>query len=139
MKNIQWGLGLLFLLGVLMGCSRTEKFKAVEGPIETPYDSIGTLEVHLNTSPWKPVNWGWDLKKILTLGFGNTSYQRRLQKELVKKAKKHGDVDQLINVTYWPSPDSKGFPHGRIYARGEMVHYRRFSDAASKNTPHPEL
>ena len=125
MKTIKWNLVLLLLPVLLAGCTHIEKFRAVEGDIETPYESLGTLEVHLNTNPWNPSNWGWDLREILTLSFWDTSYPRRLQHELAIKAKRHPEVDQVIKVTYWPTETSH-FPDGKVYGRGEMIRYKRF-------------
>lgn len=126
MKRLNWAASLMVLAVVAAGCAHKEKMNAVEGGIDWPYDLLGTEEVHINTNPWSPVNWGWDLREIFTLGFADTSYPVRLQKALIKKAKKYGDVNQIIHVTYWPAPSNGKFPKGKIYARGEMVRYKRF-------------
>ncbi len=103
--------GLLIFAVFISGCAHREKIRAVEGDIDTPYESLGTLEVHLSTNPWNPPNWVWSSKELMTFSLWDTSYQKRLQDELVKKAKKYQGVDQLINTQYWPEPGSKYFPH----------------------------
>ena len=130
MKVLKGFLGLMILALLVTGCAHREKFRAVEGGTDTPYKLLGEIEVHVSTNPWKPTTWFWHLKKVLTLGFGDTSYERRLQRALVKKAKKHFDVDQIINVKYWPPLDSRVFPKARVHARGEMIHYQRFPEPA---------
>ncbi len=129
MKSFYLLAGFLFF-SVLSGCTtHVEKIKAVEGDLAAPYESLGTLDVHVTTHPWKPVNWGWGMKKIFTLGFADTSYAYRLRKKLVKSAKKHPDADQIIKVEYWPDLDSEVFPDGQVRARGEMVRYKPFPEA----------
>lgn len=117
-------LGLL-LTAALTGCTHTEKVTAVTVEAARPVDELGTLEVSQKTNPWAFVNWGSALKEIFTLSFADTSYEARLKKKLIKKSKKF-HADQIVNVKFWPELDSGRFPNGRVYARGEMVRYRRF-------------
>jgi len=50
---------------------------------------------------------------------------------LMKAAKSSYGADAVINVEYWPDPESEGFPRGgTIYARGEMVRYLEFPGEA---------
>lgn len=128
MKALKGILGFLILAALVTGCAHKDKLRAVEGDIETPYESLGTVEVHVSTNPLKPTNAIWFWKKVFTLGFGDTSWETRLKRNLIKKAKKHWDVDQIIKVTYWPDPALNKFPKAQIFARGEMVHYKRFPE-----------
>ena len=115
----------LLLTSTLTGCSHVEKRQAITGESSKAVESLGSLEVHLNTNPWLPANWWNDLKEIFTLSFADTSYEKRLNGKLVKESKKYG-AEQVINVTFWPDLNSRKFPEGKVYARGEMVRYHRF-------------
>ena len=117
---------LVFLLAVnFTGCGHTEKVRAVTEAASKPTESLGTLEVHVNTNPWSITNWGYFFKELLTLSFGDTSYETRLKKKLIEDSQKF-DADQVVNVEFWPDLKMKKFPDGKAYARGEMVRYRRF-------------
>ncbi len=126
MKVLRVAAVLIFSSLLVSGCAHERRLRAVEGDIAEPYDDMGSLEVHVSTNPWKLSNLTWNVRELFTLGFADTSFQRRLKHALAKKAKKHFDVDQVINVTYWPDPDGKSFPKARVFARGQMVRYKKF-------------
>jgi hypothetical protein len=126
MNLVKGIIGLLVLTTLAAGCAHKEKMIATEGGTDKPYETLGWVEVHVSTNPTKPTNWIWHLKRLFTFGAGDASWETRLKRNLIKKAKKHFDADQVINVTYWPDPASKVFPKARIFARGEMIHYKQF-------------
>ncbi len=108
--------------------ARAQAVRAVEGDISTPYKTIGTLEVKCNTGGLAGI--GKKSLQVLSLGAydasSGESYRERLKTKLVKKASKHYGANAVINVHYWPNPDSGSFPNNTIYARGEMVRYTKF-------------
>ena len=53
--------------------------------------------------------------------------KRLLDGKLVKAAKKRYNAEAVVNVQYWPDLSSEKFPQGKVYARGEMVRYKRFA------------
>ena len=113
MRNL-FGPKFLFVLLLLAGCARAEKFQALEGTKDIPYDSLGTVEVK---------------KRVLVFsasGASPAAIKESLRAALAQKARKHYGADSVIKVRYWPDPASRGFPHGLIYARGEMIRYRHF-------------
>ena len=109
------------------GCARVEKVKAVEGDrTTTPYESLGTLEVK---------------EKARFISFSNVlggaaeHYKKSLRAKLADTARTHYGADGVIKVEYWPDPQSKRFPYGYIYARGEMIKYRKFPASTSSEEP----
>lgn len=123
----------VLLVSVFMGvagCTHVEQRQAINGDINQPYDSLGILEVHIRTNPWKPVNWWSDVKEVSTVSLADTSYDKRLRDKLVEESEKYG-ADQVIKVEFWPPLDSKHFPDGKVHARGEMIKYRRFETAGA--------
>lgn len=130
MNSFKFAFIAVLLTATFAGCTHVEKRKAIEGDVSKPYDSLGTLEVHVRTNPWKPINWWNDVKEISTVTLANTSYDKRLREKLVEDSKKYG-ADQVIKVEFWPPLDSKHFPEGKVFARGEMIKYRRFETAAA--------
>jgi hypothetical protein len=111
-----------------MAHARTEKVRAVEGDISTPYATLGTLEVKTKVGG-RAIISGRTVQ-VLTLGILNPTsakyYRKKLKAKLAKKAAKHYGANAVINVHYWPDPNSRKFPQGFIYARGEMVRYIHF-------------
>ena len=112
-------------------------FRSVEGDITTPYESLGTLEVKQMAPLVSPRGVLWTGVKLATLGFAKTPsrgdhYKSFLRSELSYLAKSRYGADKVINVTYWPDPQSFAFPHGLIYARGEMIRYSRFPPSAKQ-------
>ena len=117
---------LAFILTVAFtGCMHTEKRRAVTEESSQPFESLGVLEVHIKTNTWAPSNLGNFFKELFTLSFGDTSYETRLKKKLIKESDKF-NADQVVKVTFWPDLNLNQFPDGKVYARGEMIRYRRF-------------
>lgn len=120
----------LCVLALFSACARTEKVRALEGDVATPYRELGQLEVYVKSPVVLPGNIAMKTVEAATLTLANTpsrgdQYKKALRKELVRIAKSY-DADLVINVEYWPDPDSKTFPEGKIYARGMMIKYRKF-------------
>ena len=134
----------LFILPAVSGCARVEKFQAIEGDKEIPYESLGTLEVNTKATRLNKRSFFWTSTEVMTLGFADTPgrgdhYKQILKKKLIEKAKERYGADAVIKVQYWPDPDSDSFAHGLIYARGEMVKYTRFPEtpAVSSTASNP--
>lgn len=127
MNQLKLALLLLLLASMWAGCARTEKRTVTQGDLQSPYASLGTLEVNIKTNPWHPVHWGSYLKEIFTLTFADTSLQSKLTHKLLKKSKGFG-ANQIIKAEFWPDLKSKRFPEGKAYARGEMVRPKRFEN-----------
>ena len=131
MKAIRIGLGIFAMLVVFNGCSRVEKVRATEEGKGIPYDSLGTVEVKEKAYRLTPSAAFWTGVEITTLTFADTPsrgehYKKYLRMKLEKVADKRYNADAVINVHYWPDPESNSFPDGYIYARGEMIRYQRF-------------
>ena len=117
------------------GCARTEKVRAVETGIEVPYESLGTLEVRYKTNRISSAGTLNAVKEGATLTLADTPsraerYKMALRSELARRAKKEFGAHAVIHVTYWPDLEASSFPDGYVHARGEMVRYTRFPDAA---------
>lgn len=129
-------LALMFVLFAFMfaltGCSRTQKVVATEGDLVTPYQSLGTIDVYEH-APRVSLKRGFQhMFEWLTFGLYDmpsqkTYLQGRLNEKLVKKAEKSYGAEAVIRVQYWPDLSAKKFPKGKIYARGEMIQYKRFA------------
>ncbi len=123
---------LIVLLALLGGaCARTEKIRAIEGGNDTPYQSLGTLEIKERAYYVTPRHAFWTGVELVTLSFADTpsrgdNYKTYLRKKLARLAHRRYRADSVINVHYWPDPESKSFPGGYVYARGEMIKYQRF-------------
>ena len=131
MKSIPTWLAVAVALLAFNGCARVEKVRAIEGDKEVPYDSLGTLEVKQKAYRVNPSAAFWTGVEIATLTFADTPsrgehYKKFLRRKLQKLAGKRYDADAVINVKYWPNPESGNFPDGYIYARGEMIQYHHF-------------
>jgi len=129
-----WALMLVvvMLLGMNAGCSRTQKVVAMQGDLGKPYESLGSLEVD-RKAPWIPYRriFG-QIGEWLTFGHAeNISREAYLQgllnKKILKAAKKNHQAEAVIHMQYWPDLNAKKFPQGLVYAKGEMVRYKRFS------------
>ena len=144
-KSIAAFLVLFYLSGCTL-FTRNQWVKAMEGvgPNVPPYDSLGTLEVK-EFAPWLTVPAVlWTGVEVATLSFAKTPsrgdhYKRALRSELAYVASHQYGADAVINVTYWPDPDSKSFADGRIYCRGEMIRYKRFPQPEASENPQPEM
>lgn len=139
MKSIIAGMVIVMMSVVCNSCARVEKVKAVEGGTESAYQSLGTLEVKEKTYRFNPDAFFWTGVEITTLTFADTPsrgehYKKFLRKKLEKVANKRYNADAVINVQYWPDPESSNFPDGYIYARGEMIQYRRFPSESTQGS-----
>ncbi|HNX68749.1 MAG TPA: hypothetical protein PLL75_07860 [Candidatus Omnitrophota bacterium] len=116
------------------GCSSTQKIAATRGEVSggKAYDSLGSVEVSLK-APCIPYRrmfgqlWEW-----MTFGhchnISREDYLRGLlDKKLINAAKKGREAEEVIHVTYWPDLTTKKFPKGLVYAKGEMIRYKRFA------------
>lgn len=143
MKVPQSFLLIILLMPFATGCSRVEKVRAIEGPKDIPYKSLGTLEIKERAHYVTPRHTFWSGVELATLTFADTpsrgdSYKKYLREKLARIARKRYRADFVINVHYWPDPESKSFPQGYIYARGEMIKYERFpGDSAQAVTAQP--
>ncbi len=127
MKGLQIAVLVFIFTASLTGCTHTEKVRAISGEVSQPFDSLGAVEVRISTNPWAPGNWGHFFKELFTLTLADTSYETRLKKKLVKESNKF-KADQIVKVTFWPDLNTVKFPDGKVYARGEMIRYRRFPE-----------
>lgn len=134
------GVVVILLSFLTSGCTRFQKVKAVEEETDLPYDSLGQLEVQTKAYSITPTGALWDGIELLTLTFAPTPsrgerYKRILSTKLSRHAREHYGAHQVINVTYWPDPESRRFPEGIIRARGEMVRFRPFSPVEESAGP----
>lgn len=129
-KSRVW-IALIPCLLLVTGCSRSGKVVAVESDVSTAYESIGTLEVKENAKDL----WDLEARKLLvetaTLTLADTSaradlFRKALTQRLAETARKKYDAHAVINVTFWPDPNGSEFPDGDIFARGEMIRYKKF-------------
>ncbi len=124
------------LVFILAGCTHVQRVKAVEGGKDVPYDSLGTLQVSTKAK-LSPEGMFWKGIEGLTLTFAKTPssaelYKRTLRAKLARKAHREYGADDVIQVTFWPDPESGKFPDGLVYARGEMVRYKPFPAESQK-------
>ena len=134
MNKRQTFLVFLVIAAAVSGCARVEKVRALEGDKDVAYDSLGTLEVKRRVPFVRPTGILWSGVEVLTLSLAKTpsradQYKKSLRSKLAQKAKKRYGADGVIKVEYWPDPASSRFPEGYLYARGEMIRYRKFPAA----------
>lgn len=134
----------IFYVFLMTGCARTELVRAVEGDDVPAYNSLGTLEVKQLAPVVTAKGAFWTGVEAVTLGFAKTPsrgehYKASLRSELAYLASHRYGADKVINVTYWPDPDSFSFPDGLIYARGEMIRYSRFLVEAYQKSQAPAV
>lgn len=131
-RYFRGGLCVFMILGLLSSaCTRIDRVKVLESDLETPYDSLGTLEVKMRVSFTSASGLLASAAEVLTFGAANTlsrseRYKQALRAKLSREAHGRYSADAIIHVEYWPDPTSKNFPDGYLYARGEMVKFRRF-------------
>ena len=124
-------LSVVMILGMHGGCSRVQKVVAIQGDLNPPYDSLGSIEVN---RPAPRIScrrifgqaWEW-----ITFGrFENISQEAYLRdllnEKILKVARKNHQAEAVIHMQYWPDLTASKFPQGRIYAKGEMIRYKRF-------------
>lgn len=99
----------LFLFG---GCLFGRNIKVVEGEWDKPYESLGYVEVRIQSA--QPL-----------LFRRAKGYKRLLNRELIKKASPLG-AEGLARVEYWPDLSGKTFPDGFAHARAEMIRFQKF-------------
>lgn len=136
------GLGICCILAMILvsGCARTEKVVAKEGAFGVPYESLGTIEVKEKV-PAMPLTRA--LRKgveVATFGLADAPqrseyYKDILKKKLAKLAKEQYGAHAVVDVRYWPDPETPKFPEGYLHARGEMVRYLRFPAEVSSEVP----
>ena len=122
----------------ITGCARTEWVRAVEGDDVPEYHSLGSIEVKQLAPVVTAKGAFWTGVEAMTLGFAKTPsrgehFKDSLRSELAYLASHRYGADKVINVTYWPDPDSYSFADGLIYARGEMIRYAHFPEAYKKS------
>lgn len=128
-----WKIVVLSLcVGLMAGCVRKEKVVATEGPAVMTYESLGSLEVKERAWKFGPSRIMRTGVEVVTLTMADTEsdaevYRRSLREKLAETARKQFKADAVVNVTYWPDPESAAFPKGYIHARGEMIRYVPFS------------
>ena len=109
MKRILFFLAFLPLM-IFFGCSRTAKVVAIEGDkSDISYTDLGTLEIKMHAPALR-------------------SSRKILSSRLAALAHKRYGADAVIKVEFWPDPNSRKFPNGIIYARGEMIKYNSFPE-----------
>lgn len=125
---------LMSLFIVVSGCSRVQPVTVSQGgpSMTVPYESLGWAEVERNAPVIEYRRVGGQLLEWCSFGyFPNISHQEYLQglldRKLVKAAKERYGAEAVINTQYSPDLSAKNFPKGKIYARGEMVRYKRFT------------
>jgi hypothetical protein len=116
---------------LVSGCTRTQSIEVIEEEVTEPYDSLGTLEVYSKASRFGLKQAGWGTVKAVTFTMAPTPsradiYRNKLNEKLVERADKRFNADAVIHPEYWPDLDSKSFPDGKIYARGEMIRFKKF-------------
>lgn len=124
---------LLVMSVVATGCSRVQKVIATQEGMTASYESLGVLEVNRKAPSLQCKRFFGKILEWVTFGhYKNVSQevylQRLLDKKLIKDAKKTHHAERVINVKYWPDLKAKKFPQGLIYAKGEMVRYKRFAE-----------
>ncbi len=136
-KHIGYGLlAAVMAMGLLglMGCSRVQKFNVTEADDTVPYQNLGTLEVETAVPRTTVPAILWTSAEVMTATLIDSPergdhYKALLRSKLGDKARRYYGADAVINVVYWPEPNAKGFPHGKLYARGEMIRYEKFPTA----------
>lgn len=129
-------IGFILMAICVGGCSRTQQVRATQTGSGLPYTSLGTLEVKETAGLITGPQTFWSGVKVLSLGLADTPrrstlYEKTLKQRLEKLSRLTYDADAVINVRYWPDLESSSFPDGLIYARGEMIRYKRFPQESS--------
>ncbi len=127
---------LVMLMAVVLisaGCGRTQKVIATQDGFSAPHESLGGVEVSREAPMIQSKRLFGQLWQWATLGhYQNIAQEAYLQgllnKKLIKAAKKTHQAEQVIDVKYWPELSAKKFPQGLIYAKGEMIRYKRFPE-----------
>ncbi len=124
--------GLAFFCGMFAGFSRVQDVVVTQDStsITVPYKSFGWVEVNRKAPLIQYRRIGGQLLYWCSFGyFSNPTQsvylQGLLNKLLAKAAKKRQGVEAVINTQYWPDLTAGQFPEGRIYAKGEMIRYKR--------------
>lgn len=127
-----FALAIVTLLGAA-GCSSVQKVVALQGDAAQPYESLGTLEVKRDVPAVQYKRIFSQLGAWMTFGHSEPMTQAvylrgLLDAKLIKLAKKKHCADAIIRVQYWPDLTAGEFPDGVVYARGEMIRYKRFPE-----------
>lgn len=88
---------------------------------QQPYESLGYLEHKISTSRSfvKAITFGIVRRKAFE------KMARKLDKGLLKEARRKYGADAISNITYWPSPESQT-PIDYLYGRAEMIRFKKF-------------
>jgi hypothetical protein len=100
------------------GCSRTQKVVVHPGDLTTAYEPLGTIQVEQTVPRFRLMRCFRSQPEYL---------KGLLDKKMVKIAKARYGAEVVIKPEYWPDLASKKFPQGKVYAKGEMVRYKRFA------------
>lgn len=133
MKRLSYSvMGLLILCGMLLGFTRVKGVTVVEdaASIVVPYESLGWVEVSRKAPLIQYRRVGGLLVQWCSFGYFHNPSQETylrglLNKKLVQASQKQKGVDAIINAKYWPDLIAGQFPKGLIFAKGEMIRYRR--------------
>lgn len=122
---------LVMLFSGSTGCSQAHKVIATQGGISEPSESIGSIEVERQVPRIAYRRIFGQLWEWITFGRSeNISREAYLQgllnKKMLKAAKNVYNAEAVIHTEYWPDLTEKKFPQGRVYAKGDMVRYKRF-------------
>ena len=123
---------LMFFAFASAGCSSTQKVVVMKGDSAVAYRSLGQIEVERDV-PRVSLKRGFQhLGHWMSFGLYDAPSQQEylqgiLDKRLVELAKKSYGADAVIRAQYWPDLASDTFPKWKIYAKGEMIEYKRFA------------
>jgi len=126
-------MSVLIVLGfIFTGFSKAQKVIATQNDLTEPYESLGQIEVDRDVPSMSLQRGVQRLGEWVTFGKYDMPNQKEylkglLDEKLIKSAKKRYSAEAVIKVQYWPDLSSKKFPSGKIYAKGEMVRYKRFA------------
>lgn len=130
MKNMIAVMMMVAALGVclLTGCSPTQKVFATSGGLDAPAEALGKLEVEVDVPRVSFRCVGeWIVFNSCTDAGRGDYLKGLLDEKLVKTAKERYGAEAVINVQYWPDLGMAKFPGGKVYAKGDMVRYKRFA------------
>lgn len=134
MKMMNQVLFVLFLLmgvGLLnAGCSRIQP-RLYQEACERPYVVLGIAEVSVK-APRKILRGD---KASIKAEKRAAKLQKKLNKALVKRAKKLYHADAVSKVEYWPALNALDFGQKEVFARAEMIRYQAFPEPVKADEP----
>lgn len=124
---------VVMLFSVNAGCSRTQKVVVMQAEVSEPYETIGKIEVDRSVPRIQYRRVFGQLWEWMTFGHSDNlsseAYLKGLLDEkMLRSAKKDYKAEAIIHAEYWPDLSAKKFPQGRIYAKGDMIRYKRFPE-----------